>query len=255
MVALADAGLHRALRQPAGLRRATARRSAKAIEGNWGEADDSDLMRLVDWALRQKLATRGSRRPARASYGGYMTNWLLGHHPGRFAARQREPRPRPLLVLRRVRLRVHDRPARRRCRRARGTTSPACSTALRAPQLHRNTAPLLLLQAEGDLRCPAGQTEIAFTMMRRLGRTVEMVRYPRGVAPDAGGRAPRPARRPSRADASTGSERPQSLSITGRISGATEPLERVLVALRVARDSMPRQACFELGARPSSCSE
>jgi dipeptidyl aminopeptidase/acylaminoacyl peptidase len=45
-------------------------------------------------------------------------------------------------------------------------------------QLHRNTAPLLLLQAEGDLRCPAGQTDIAFTMMRKLGRTVEMVRYP-----------------------------------------------------------------------------
>ena len=44
--------------------------------------------------------------------------------------------------------------------------------------LHRNKAPLLLLQAEGDLRCPAGQTEIAFTMLRRLGRTVEMVRYP-----------------------------------------------------------------------------
>ena len=45
-------------------------------------------------------------------------------------------------------------------------------------QLHRNTAPLLLLQAEGDLRCPAGQTDIAFTMLRKLGRTVEMVRYP-----------------------------------------------------------------------------
>ena len=44
--------------------------------------------------------------------------------------------------------------------------------------LHQNTAPLLLLQAEGDLRCPAGQTEIAFTMLRKLGRTVEMVRYP-----------------------------------------------------------------------------
>ena len=47
-----------------------------------------------------------------------------------------------------------------------------------AAQLHRNTTPLLLLQSEGDLRCPAGQTELAFMMMRRLGQTVEMVRYP-----------------------------------------------------------------------------
>jgi dipeptidyl aminopeptidase/acylaminoacyl peptidase len=45
-------------------------------------------------------------------------------------------------------------------------------------QLHRNKAPLLLLQAEGDLRCPAGQTDIAFTLLRKLGRPVEMVRYP-----------------------------------------------------------------------------
>jgi dipeptidyl aminopeptidase/acylaminoacyl peptidase len=39
-------------------------------------------------------------------------------------------------------------------------------------------APLLLLQAEDDQRCPDVQTEIAFTILRRLGRTVEMVRYP-----------------------------------------------------------------------------
>jgi dipeptidyl aminopeptidase/acylaminoacyl peptidase len=44
--------------------------------------------------------------------------------------------------------------------------------------LHRNKAPLLLLQADGDLRCPAPQTDLAFSMMRLLGRTVEMVRYP-----------------------------------------------------------------------------
>ena len=43
-----------------------------------------------------------------------------------------------------------------------------------ASQLHRNTTPLLLLQSEGDLRCPAGQTELAFMMMRRLGQTVEL---------------------------------------------------------------------------------
>ena len=43
-------------------------------------------MRLVEWALRQKLATRDHVGLLGLSYGGYMTNWLLGHHPGRFAA-------------------------------------------------------------------------------------------------------------------------------------------------------------------------
>jgi dipeptidyl aminopeptidase/acylaminoacyl peptidase len=47
-----------------------------------------------------------------------------------------------------------------------------------AVELHRNEAPLLLLQAEGDLRCPPDQSELAFAILRTLGRTVELVRYP-----------------------------------------------------------------------------
>jgi dipeptidyl aminopeptidase/acylaminoacyl peptidase len=45
-------------------------------------------------------------------------------------------------------------------------------------KIHLNEAPLLLLQAEQDLRCPPGQTEMVFTILRSLGREVEMVRYP-----------------------------------------------------------------------------
>jgi dipeptidyl aminopeptidase/acylaminoacyl peptidase len=45
-------------------------------------------------------------------------------------------------------------------------------------QIHRNTAPLLLLQCDGDLRCPPVNSEIVFAILRRLGRPVEMVRYP-----------------------------------------------------------------------------
>ena len=47
-----------------------------------------------------------------------------------------------------------------------------------ATEIHRNEAPLLLLQCENDLRCPPDQTEIVFAALRRLGRPVEMVRYP-----------------------------------------------------------------------------
>ena len=47
-----------------------------------------------------------------------------------------------------------------------------------AAQIHRNEAPLLLLQCEGDLRCPPVNSEIVFGILRALGRPVEMVRYP-----------------------------------------------------------------------------
>ena len=120
MVALADAGFTVLYGNPRGSV-GYGEAFAKAIEGNWGEADESDLMRLVDWAVRKKLGTRDHIGLLGLSYGGYMTNWLLGHHPGPLrGGRQREPGPRPLLVLRRVRLRVHDRRARRRRRRALG---------------------------------------------------------------------------------------------------------------------------------------
>lgn len=35
-----------------------------------------------------------------------------------------------------------------------------------------------MLQAENDIRCPAGQTDMVFLILRVLGRRVEMVRYP-----------------------------------------------------------------------------
>jgi dipeptidyl aminopeptidase/acylaminoacyl peptidase len=47
-----------------------------------------------------------------------------------------------------------------------------------ATLIERNEAPLLLLQAEADLRCPPDQSELVFAALRKLGRPVEMVRYP-----------------------------------------------------------------------------
>jgi dipeptidyl aminopeptidase/acylaminoacyl peptidase len=39
-------------------------------------------------------------------------------------------------------------------------------------------APLLILHSELDFRVPIGEAEQLYTMLRRLGRTVELVRYP-----------------------------------------------------------------------------
>ena len=151
---------------------------AAAIDGNWGDTDDSDLMRLVDWAIRQGLARRDKVGLLGLSYGGYMTNWLLGHHPGRFAAAVSE---NPVLDL--FSFSGESDYGHIVTRFAAGREYPwddFARTLDRSPgtYLHRNLAPLLLLQADGDLRCPAGQTDIAFSVLKQLGQTVEMVRYP-----------------------------------------------------------------------------
>jgi acylaminoacyl-peptidase len=177
ITALADAGFTVVYGNPRGSV-GYGRAFAAAIDGNWGDTDESDLMRIVDWSVRKGLGKRGEIGLLGLSYGGYMTNWLLGRYPGRFAAAVSENPVLDLysfsgqsdygfIVARFAAGLEHawDDPARMLDR------SPAAL-------LHRNKAPLLLLQADGDLRCPAPQTELAFSMMKLLGRTVEMVRYP-----------------------------------------------------------------------------
>src|SRR5580765_3677207 len=177
MVALADAGFTVVYGNPRGSV-GYGEAYAKAIDGDWGVADDSDLMRLVEWALRKKLATRDHIGLLGLSYGGYMTNWLLGQHPGRFSAAVSE---NPVLDL--FSFYGESDYGFTIARHVGGVEEPWDDFERMLEKspgalLHRNTAPLLLLQADGDLRCPAGQTDIAFTMLRKLGQTVEMVRYP-----------------------------------------------------------------------------
>ena len=177
MVALADAGFTVLYGNPRGSV-SYGEAFAKAIDGNWGDADESDCLRLVDWAVRKGIADRRHVGLLGLSYGGYMTNWLLGRYPGRFAAAVSE---NPVVEL--VSFYGESDYGFTIAEHVAGIDEPWDDFARmldRSPaaQLHRNTTPLLLLQSEGDLRCPAGQTELAFMMMRRLGQTVEMVRYP-----------------------------------------------------------------------------
>ena len=39
-------------------------------------------------------------------------------------------------------------------------------------------APVLLLHGEADARCPIGQSEEYFVVLKRLGKEVELVRFP-----------------------------------------------------------------------------
>jgi dipeptidyl aminopeptidase/acylaminoacyl peptidase len=149
-----------------------------AITGDWGGKDVSDVLRLADWAVRRGLADRDRIGLLGLSYGGYMTNWLLGRHPGRFRAAVSENPVTDLVgefASSDVGWLVGPSAA--------GVDLPSDDWQRfldHSPvrDIDRNEAPLLLLQAEGDLRCPPGQSDVVFTLLRLLGRTVELVRYP-----------------------------------------------------------------------------
>ena len=176
MVALTNAGFHVLAPNPRGSV-GYGEQYAKAIHGAWGEVDQADFLRLVDWAIREGLVERDRVGVLGLSYGGLTVTYLLGRHPGRFAAGVAENPVTDYLA-----------------EYGNADVGPLIGTwatgvepwedgeSMRAAspvaEIHRNKAPLLLLQCEGDLRCPPVNGEIVFAILRALERPVEMVRYP-----------------------------------------------------------------------------
>jgi dipeptidyl aminopeptidase/acylaminoacyl peptidase len=151
-------------------------RFTTCTRGKWGEADAPDVLGALD-----AVVARGDVDPARlgvtgGSYGGYLTNWLIGHSD-RFKA----------AVTQRCVSNFHS---------MYGTSdigfdfgehefggTPWADTDLllrHSPisYVERMTTPLLILHSEADLRCPIEQAEQLFVALKRLDREVRFVRFP-----------------------------------------------------------------------------
>jgi len=147
-----------------------------AIRGDWGGPDYRDLMALVDHAITlpgidpERLGVTGG------SYGGYMTNWIVGH-TDRFRCG----------ITQRSVVNLHSMGG--TCdfnfsdsRYFGGNTWDAPERFLaQSPLTYANNVrtPLLILHSEGDLRCPIEQAEQLFAALKRQRCEVELVRYPR----------------------------------------------------------------------------
>ncbi|MBI4493580.1 MAG: S9 family peptidase [Chloroflexi bacterium] len=148
---------------------------AEAVRGAWGSQDYEDVLAAVDWALEQGYADPARLGVCGGSYGGYMANWIVGH-TDRFGAAVAERSVANLFSMY-------------------GTTDiPGFAEYewlgpwWEQPELYRRLSPLtyaqqvrtplLILHSEQDLRCPIEQAEQLFVALKRLGRTVEFVRFP-----------------------------------------------------------------------------
>lgn len=144
---------------------------------DWGGRDYREIMGFVDAALRRAPWVDPARLGVTGgSYGGFMTNWIVGHTD-------------------RFRAAVTDRST---CNRMNhwgtgdigyiwqdsefeGLPFDAPDNYLRHSPLMfvRNvTAPILILQCENDYRGTTEQGEQWFVALRRLGKTAEFVRFP-----------------------------------------------------------------------------
>ena len=177
MNALADAGFHVAWPNLRGSV-SYGEEYARALDRNWGEVDASDVLRVLEWAVAEGLADRDRIGIMGLSYGGYLTNWMVANHPGVFRAAVSENPVTDLMLEwgtsdfgRQLGLQSAG---------AKNPWEDPAAFLAHSPtaRMHKNVTPLLLLQAENDLRCPPGNSEMVFLILRTLGREVEMVRYP-----------------------------------------------------------------------------
>ena len=146
--------------------------------GDWGGVDAADVHAALDHVVELGLADPDRLGVLGLSYGGFMVNWLVGT-TDRFRAAVSENG-----VTNQVStwansdsgpgLRSGGAPGR-------PVQSGGIDRLWRQSPLRHVSAirtPLLMLQAEADLRCPPQDNEQLFIALRHLGRTVEYVLYP-----------------------------------------------------------------------------
>jgi len=148
----------------------------RACVRDWGGRDYEDLMTALDGLIeRTGFVDEARMGVAGGSYGGFMTNWIVGH-TDRFAA---------AVSMRSISNLVsefaqHDIVLWSELEMGPRPWPDPDELWRRSPIRYVNEmrTPLLLLHGEMDLRCAISQAEELFGALRLLGRKVEMVRFP-----------------------------------------------------------------------------
>lgn len=150
----------------------------RALSAGWGTVDAEDALASVDALVERGLADPGRLGLMGLSYGGFLTQWLIGV-TDRFAAASSENG-----VTNQVSTWANSYFGVHYNRRA-GLGDPLTDAGMRAlwrSSPLRNAAqirtPLLMLQSEEDRICPAADNEQLFTALRVLDREVELILYP-----------------------------------------------------------------------------
>ena len=148
----------------------------KSVLGDWGGEDYLDILASVDELAGRPYVDEDRMVVHGFSYGGFMSGWIVGHDH-RFKA----------AIVGAMCANLHS---------MYGTSDIGTSfgeinwggpyTDARDKFLRHSPityapnvqTPVLLLHGEDDLRCPIEQSEQYFVALKRLGKTVEFVRFP-----------------------------------------------------------------------------
>ena len=148
----------------------------RAIVNAWGEGDYKDIMAGVDTLIADAVADPNRLGVMGASYGGYMTNWIVTQ-TGRFKAASAGASLSDLADEYylseggQFMVDYFKRP-----------WENAASYAAHSPLTHADkvTTPLLIQHGEVDPRVPIGGAWKFYRALKAMGKTVEFDIYPRG---------------------------------------------------------------------------
>jgi dipeptidyl aminopeptidase/acylaminoacyl peptidase len=149
----------------------------EACVGDWGGKDYEDLMAGVDHALGLGWVDPKRLYVTGGSYGGFMTNWIVGHTDRFRAAVTQRSISNNISAFGTSDIGWHF------WQHEMGDATPwrgEDTLIFRSPLTYVTNVktPLLILHAERDLRCPIEQAEQLFTALKVLGKEAVFVRFP-----------------------------------------------------------------------------
>ena len=149
---------------------------SKAIWNDWGGADYDDLMAWVDYVSQRPYIDPERMGVTGGSYGGYMTNWIIGH-TDRFAAAVTQRSVSNLISM------YGSSDFNWAFQEEFGNIPPWEDIEnywRQSPIRYIGNAktPTLVIHSENDMRCPIEQGEQVFVALKRLGVDTKMVRFP-----------------------------------------------------------------------------
>ncbi len=144
------------------------------IHADWGNRDYHDLTCVADWIFKQPYVDKKRVGVTGGSYGGYMTNWIIGH-TNRFRAAVTQ---RSVVNLESM-WGTSDYGFELGYEFAGMPWENLAAYRRQSPLTFvRNIrTPLLIEHEEEDHRCPIEQAEQLFMALKVLGREVELVRF------------------------------------------------------------------------------
>ncbi len=148
---------------------------AKSLVNNWGFPDYKDLMTAIDILSRKRSIDKKNMGVTGGSYGGFMTNWIIGHTDiFKAACSQR-------CVSNLISMTGTSDGGFMMSREFGGPWWKNLDNYWRMSPLKfvkRMKTPLLIIHSEGDMRTPIEQAEQLYIALKLQKREVQFLRYP-----------------------------------------------------------------------------